>query len=50
VISISAFIFQNVDNDVLQGVLVALVGLSALVGSTLVVRRRQKAYVTTTGA
>jgi hypothetical protein len=31
-------------------VLVALVGLSALVGSTLVVRRRQKAYVTTTGA
>lgn len=50
VISISAFIFQNVENDVLQGVLVALVGLSALVGSTLVVRRRQKAYVTTTGA
>lgn len=50
VISISSFIFQNVENDVLQGLLVTLVGLSALVGSTLVVRRRQKAYVTTTGA
>ena len=50
VISVSSFIFQNVENDVLQGLLVALVGLSALVGSTLVVRRRQKAYVTTTGA
>lgn len=50
VISISAFIFQNVDNDILQGALVALVGVSALVGSTVVVRRHQKAYVTTTGA
>ena len=53
VISIAAFIFQNVDNDVLQGVLVATVGLAALVGSTMIMRRHQrhhKAYVTTTGA
>ncbi|MEY4361430.1 MAG: hypothetical protein RL391_736 [Actinomycetota bacterium] len=50
VISVAAFIFQNVDNDVLQGVLVALVGIAALGGSTLVVRRHQRAYVTTTGA
>ncbi len=50
VISISAFVFQNVDNEVLQGVLVALVGLAALGGSSLVVRRSHRAYVTTTGA
>lgn len=42
VISISVFIFRHVDNDVLQGVLVVLVGLLVLAATTLAVRRGRR--------
>jgi hypothetical protein len=53
VISIVVYVFNNVENSLLQGVTVIAVGVLALVLTTLVVRRqrqRQSAYVTTTGA
>ena len=53
VISIVVYVVNNVDNDVMQGVVIVAVGVAALVLTTLVVRRQrqhQSAYVTTTGA
>lgn len=42
VLSVSIFIFRHVDNDVLEGVLVILVGLAVLAATTLVVRRGRR--------
>ena len=39
VVSVSMFVFRNVDNDVLQGLIVVLVGLATLGGTALVFRR-----------
>lgn len=39
VLAVSIFIFRHVDNDVLQGVLVVLIGLIVLAATTVVVRR-----------
>lgn len=51
VISIVVYLVTNIENAVLQGVAIVMVGVAALVLTTLVVRRqRQSAYVTTTGA
>ena len=51
VIAIVVYLTNNIENDLLQGVAIVLVGVAGLVFTTLVVRRqRQSAYVTTTGA
>ncbi len=42
VLSVSIFIFRHVDNDVLEGVLVVLIGLAVLAVTTLVVRRGRR--------
>lgn len=39
VLAVSIFIFRHIDNDVLEGVLVVLIGLAVLAATTLVVRR-----------
>jgi hypothetical protein len=45
VLAVSIFIFRHVDNDVLEGVLVILVGLAVLAATTLAVRRgRRRAH------
>lgn len=43
VMAVSIFIFRHVDNDVLEGVLVVLVGLTVLAATTVVVRRSHAA-------
>lgn len=45
VLTVSIFIFRHVDNDVLQGVLVILIGLAVLAATTVVVRRGRRAAV-----
>ena len=53
VMSIVVYVVNNVDNDVMQGVVITAVGAVGLVATSLVVRRQrqhQRAYVTTTGA
>ena len=39
VVSVAMFVFRNVDNDVLQGLIVVVVGLATLGGTALVFRR-----------
>lgn len=43
VLTVSIFIFRHIDNDVLQGVLVILIGLAVLAATTVVVRRGRHA-------
>ncbi len=45
VLAVSIFIFRNIDNDVLEGVLVVLIGLAVLAVTTLVVRRGRRRVV-----
>lgn len=48
VLALSIFIFRHVDNDVLEGVLVIMIGVAVLAATTLVVRRgRQHGDITT---
>lgn len=47
VLAVSIFIFRHIDNDVLEGVLVVLVGLVVLAGTTVVVRRSHRASTDT---
>lgn len=42
VLAVSIFIFRHIDNDVLEGVLVVLIGLAVLAATTLVVRRGRR--------
>lgn len=52
VICIGAYVFDTIDNDILQGVIVSLIGVLVL-GTTISVVRRNghhRRYVTTTGA
>lgn len=42
VLTVSIFIFRHIDNDVLQGVLVILIGLTVLAATTVVVRRGRR--------
>lgn len=42
VLAVSVFIFRHVDNDVLQGVLVIMVGLVVLAATTIAVRRGRR--------
>lgn len=42
VLTISIFIFRKIDNDVLEGVLVVLIGLSVLAATTLVMRQGRR--------
>jgi hypothetical protein len=42
--AVSIFIFRHIDNDVLEGVLVVLVGLTMLGATTLVVRRSRRSH------
>ena len=52
VICIGAYVFDTIDNEILQGVIVSLIGALVL-GTTVTVLRRNghhKRYVTTTGA
>lgn len=42
VLAVSIFIFRHIDNDVLEGVLVVVIGLVILAATTLVVRRSHK--------
>jgi hypothetical protein len=44
VMAVSIFIFRHIDNDVLEGVLVVLVGLTMLGATTLVVRRSRRSH------
>jgi hypothetical protein len=44
VMAVSIFIFRHIDNDVLEGVLVVLVGLSVLAATTVVVRRSRRSH------
>lgn len=42
VLAVSIFIFRHIDNDVLEGVLVVLVGLVVLAATAVVIRRSRK--------
>jgi uncharacterized membrane protein YfcA len=42
VLAVSIFIFRHIDNDVLEGVLVVLVGLVVLAATAVVMRRSRK--------
>jgi hypothetical protein len=48
VLAVSIFIFRHVDNDVLEGVLVILVGVAVLAATTLAVRRGRTHHEVTT--
>lgn len=47
VVSVAMFVFRNVDNDVLQGLIVVVVGLATLGGTAMVFRRRMLASTST---
>lgn len=47
VVSVAMFVFRNVDNDVLQGLIVVAVGLATLGGTAMIFRRRMLASIST---
>lgn len=48
VVSVAMYVFRNVDNDVLQGLIVVAVGLAMLGATALVLRRKRAVSVGTT--
>jgi len=48
VVSVAMYVFRNVDNDVLQGLIVVAVGLAMLGATALILRRKSTAALATT--